>query len=239
MSMTLERILGRRPLPAPPIDGPRDSRRSVIHSSEPVEPCADLLQLLTQAATKAQHFDVEGLAARCDAEFAAWVRTWPGEHYRLLGALAKTLRPSTIVEVGTFKGHDALALSLGHPEARVVTYDIVPWQEIAGSALRATDFAEGRMEQRLGDLAEPQFLESQLEILRSAGLIFVDGPKDGHWERRFCDLVLPELTDRRRVVVFDDIRLLEMVQLWHDLTHPRLDATSFGHWSGTGILHTI
>jgi hypothetical protein len=43
---------------------------------------------------------------------------------------------------------------------------------------------------------------------------------------------------RRRVVVFDDIRVLPMLQLWRDLPFPKLDATSLGHWSGTGLLLT-
>jgi hypothetical protein len=37
-------------------------------------------------------------------------------------------------------------------------------------------------------------------------------------------------------VVVDDIRLLEMVQLWRDLPYDKIDATSLGHWSGTGLL---
>ncbi len=182
--------------------------------------------------------DVEDLAARCDPEFATWVRQWPGEHYRFLGALTATLRPSTVVEVGTYKGHGSLALRLGHRETRIVTYDLVAWHEIAGTALRVEDFTGGGIEQRLGDLADTSYLDTQLDTLKSAELIFVDGPKDGQWERRFCELVLPKLRDRRRLVVFDDIRLLEMVQLWEDLDLPHVDATSLGHWSGTGLVHT-
>jgi hypothetical protein len=41
---------------------------------------------------------------------------------------------------------------------------------------------------------------------------------------------------RRQLVVIDDIRVLTMVQLWRQLPNPRLDLTSFGHFSGTGLL---
>jgi hypothetical protein len=51
-------------------------------------------------------------------------------------------------------------------------------------------------------------------------------------------VVLGRLTDRSRLVVFDDIKLMEMVQVWRDLPYPKLDATSFGHWSGTGFMLT-
>jgi hypothetical protein len=37
------------------------------------------------------------------------------------------------------------------------------------------------------------------------------------------------------LLVLDDIRLLPMVTLWEDLRLRKLDLTSFGHWSGTGI----
>jgi hypothetical protein len=37
------------------------------------------------------------------------------------------------------------------------------------------------------------------------------------------------------IVVFDDIRVWNMLAIWHDLRWPKLDPTSFGHWSGTGI----
>jgi hypothetical protein len=102
--------------------------------------------------------------------------------------------------------------------------------------LRDSDFSGGRLQQRLGDLADPDVLARELETLQGADLLFVDGPKDGRWERAFCSSVLPLLDDRPRLAVFDDIRLLEMVQLWRDLPYPKLDATSVGHWSGTGLV---
>jgi hypothetical protein len=82
------------------------------------------------------------------------------------------------------------------------------------------------------------FLETQIDTLRGADFILVDGPKDGAWEQNFCDAVLPKLSGSRKLPVFDDIRLLAMVQIWRDLPYPKLDATSVGHWSGTGFLHT-
>jgi hypothetical protein len=104
--------------------------------------------------------------------------------------------------------------------------------------LRSEDFETGRIEQRIGDLGEGAYLESQAHVLRSADLIFIDGPKDGVWEQAAFPKILGLLEDRRRLVVLDDIRLLTMVQLWRDLPYPKVDATSLGHWCGTGLLHT-
>ena len=220
--------------------GAQDARFSIISSLADQSPSApdSLVTLLLDAAREALTQHLPDLTSRSDAEFSPWVRQWPGEHYRLLAGLSRVLRPSNIVEIGTYKGHGALALLAGHPTARVVTYDVLPWTSFTGSALRSTDFASTKLEQRVGDLADPQYLDTQLSTLKQADLIFVDGPKDDSWERRFCDLALPQLTDRSRLFVFDDIRLLEMVELWRQLPYPKLDATSLGHWSGTGLLLT-
>ena len=42
---------------------------------------------------------------------------------------------------------------------------------------------------------------------------------------------LSAITDR---IVFDDIRLWNMLRIWHGIRRPKLDMVSFGHWSGTG-----
>jgi predicted O-methyltransferase YrrM len=217
-----------------------DARWSVISSAVDIEPKPDdpLVKVLLAAGERALDVDLSSLASRSGPNDKRYVVTWPGEHYRLLAALVATQRPAVVVEVGTFRGHGALALLAGGPEVRVVTYDIIPWDQIDGTAFTTADFAGDRLEQRIGDLADPAYLDRQLATVRAADLIFVDGPKDGQWEANFCRVVLDRLTDRPRLVVFDDIRLLEMVQVWRDLPYPKLDATSFGHWSGTGLMLT-
>lgn len=232
-------ISGR--LPAVPLSGAADARWSVVSSADDlyVEPNDALVKLLVEAASAARVMSLSALEQRCQPAHAAWVRRWPGEHYRLLAALVHILKPSVAVEVGTFLGHSALAMLGGDPRTQVITYDIIPWRSFRDTALRDDDFAAGRLEQRVGDLGDGEFLTGQIDTLRTADLIFIDGPKDGHWEQSAVRPILDCLTDRQRLVVFDDIQLLEMVQLWRDLPFPKLDATSFGHWSGTGMLHTV
>src|ERR1019366_4398472 len=36
------------------------------------------------------------------------------------------------------------------------------------------------------------------------------------------------------IVMFVDIRLWGMLSFWQEIERPKLDLTSFGHWSGTG-----
>jgi hypothetical protein len=45
-----------------------------------------------------------------------------------------------------------------------------------------------------------------------------------------------EPVSRPRFLLLDDIRLLPMVGLWRSIASPKLDLTSFGHWSGTGLV---
>ncbi|MCW2495621.1 MAG: methyltransferase [Jatrophihabitans sp.] len=223
-----------------PVTGAEDARWSAISSADDLylRPNDDLVAVLLAAAERARAISLTSLEARSDPAHARWVRRWPGEHYRLLAALVATLQPATVVEIGTFKGHGALALAAGSSATKVITYDVVPWPEFADTALRASDLDGGQLEQRLGDLGDPAYLREQLVTLRSADLLFIDGPKDGVWEQHALAPILAALTDRRRLVILDDIRLLELVQLWRDLPFAKLDATSLGHWSGTGLLHT-
>lgn len=47
-----------------------------------------------------------------------------------------------------------------------------------------------------------------------------------------ADLVLPG----QPILVFDDIRAWNMLAIWREIRMPKLDLTSFGHWSGTGLV---
>ena len=39
--------------------------------------------------------------------------------------------------------------------------------------------------------------------------------------------------------LFDDIKELNMLGTWRAITRPKLDITSFGHWTGTGLVHWV
>jgi hypothetical protein len=88
----------------------------------------------------------------------------------------------------------------------------------------------------LDDLSTPEGLARHSALLEGSSLIFIDAAKDGDQERRFLDL-LGGLTYRDPpIVVFDDIRQWKMLAVWREITRPKLDLTSFGHWSGTGLV---
>jgi predicted O-methyltransferase YrrM len=195
----------------------------------------DLLDLAINAARAATQIDLTRFQDR-SPDARRYLSVFPGEHYHLLAALIRCLRPSRVAEIGTFTGLSALAfLSELAPDAKLTTFDVIPWTEISGSALRPDDFANGRLHQRIGNLADSHFYERNVEALLDSQLIFVDGPKDGVFEPAFTKLVTSTPRTSRALLVFDDIRLWNMLALWSGLSLPKLDMTSFGHWSGTGL----
>jgi predicted O-methyltransferase YrrM len=206
----------------------------------PVEEAAgstspDLVELGLRAARGAADIDLRHLHDR-SATARQYLSNFPGEHYQLLASLVKCLNPTHVTEIGTYTGLSALTMltTLGSG-AKLTTYDVIPWTEIEGSALRREDFADPRLEQRLGNLADPAYYRQNEGVLVGSDLIFVDGPKDGVFEPAFIDLLLKTQRQKPALLMFDDIRLWNMLRVWAELPLPKLDLTSFGHWSGTGI----
>jgi predicted O-methyltransferase YrrM len=195
----------------------------------------DLVDFGLRASLEAGSVDLHALHDRSSTA-RHYLSTFPGEHYHLLASLVGGLLPKRVTEIGTYTGLSALTiLSALEVGAHVTTYDVIPWDRVDGSALRMADFVDGRLEQRIGDLADADFYRQNEADLAESDFIFVDGPKDGRFEPAFLELLLKTPRTKRALLMFDDIRLWNMLQVWADLDLPKLDLTSFGHWSGTGI----
>lgn len=226
------------PLLGPPMFWSRDAMWTVMMSQEDQYPYPNdrLLDFAFAAAARARGIDLGWLAERASGAERTFVGHWPGEHYRFLAGCVEHLRPRLVVEIGTFTGLSALAMMSQLPEfGRIVTYDIVPWDSFGDTAL-TRDNLDGRLDQRIGDLGTADFFSAQIDTLAAADLVLLDGPKDGRFEREFLRRYLPILSGQRTTLVIDDIRFVNMIQLWRDLPFPKLDVTSFGHWTGTGLV---
>ena len=209
---------------------------SIISSVDDEPACANdrLLNLAVAAVDRARNIGLPILDSRQSRE-PRWYKTWPGEHYRLLTSLVETLNANTVIEIGTFTGMGALALAQGLPkDGRVVTFDLAPWESFEMTWLMERDFADRRLCQVIGNIAEG--IEPYREVFQKADFIFIDGPKDGVTEPRFLEAIGSIELPRNPIVMFDDIRVLNMVDFWRRLRRPKLDLTSFGHWSGTGLV---
>lgn len=221
----------------PPVAA-RHSEPSMVFSAddERSRPSARLLDIALQAASLARTIELPAVSARLKHP-PLYPDIWPGEHYRLLAALVELLQPKVILEIGTATGMSALAMRERLPAAgKILTFDLVPWDQFTESCFTADDFADGRIVQYIADLTKPWNLKLFHELILPAELIFFDAAKDGVGEQELIDLFRPLPFAKPPLVVFDDIRLWNMLAIWRGISAPKLDITSFGHWSGTGLV---
>ncbi|MCJ7813315.1 hypothetical protein MUP95_08390, partial [bacterium] len=204
---------------------------------EPFGPSERLIKLSLSAAGRAPDIRLDDIIERtADQDMKRYLGCWPGEHYRLIAAFVDVLRPNVIIEIGTATGASALCMKKFLPlHGKIITYDIVEWDFYPDTLLKKSDLDE-RMHHRVVDLANPLEADTQMQDLQTGELIFVDAAKDGVIERKFLELLDRAAFKTPPIVIFDDIRMINMIQIWRDICHPKIDLTSFGHWSGTGVV---
>lgn len=197
-----------------------------------------LLDLSLKAIELARHINLDDIVGR-GKPICQFVGLWPGAHYRLLSAMVKILNPKMVVEIGTATGASALAmLKFMASDSHLYTFDLVPWRESPGHILTDEDFRDGRLVQVIDDLTVRDGLMRHVEVVRSAQLIFMDAAKDGLMEDRFLGLLGEVQFTGRAIVILDDIRLYNMLATWRRIASPKIDLTSFGHFTGTGVVNT-
>lgn len=164
------------------------------------------------------------------------IRIFPGEHYRLLASFVSILKPSVVIEIGTHLGISALAMKKELPVgSKIHTFDICPWSNFPDTVLTQSDFDE-QLIQNTENLLDPLVFEKYKTIFEEADLIFLDAAKDGKMEKIFLKYFSQCNFKKKPILVIDDIRLWNMLHIWNDISLPKLDITSFGHYTGTGIV---
>ncbi len=221
----------------------RDFRPSFITSpsEDPHQvPDAKLLRVVGKTLDCVPRVSI-GLVTRRFAKksIAPFLLTWPGEHYTLLAAMMMALRPKHVVEIGTAQGASALIMKRHLPQSStVVTYDIIPWKDMPECGLKTEDFGEN-FSQHTTDVSTKEGQKAERSIFEQADFIFVDAEKDYDMEAKFVRYFDSLRFKTPPIIVFDDIRLTQMVEIWREISHPKLDISGLGHWSGTGIVHWI
>src|SRR5437763_1523962 len=104
------------------------------------------------------------------------------------------------------------------------------------SFLRTEDFEDDRLQQQIGDLSDAAVFDLHRSLIQETELLFVDRPKDGGFERKLLRQLETVDFHKPLLLVMDDIRFWNMLAIWQDIARPKLDLTSFGHWSGTGLV---
>jgi predicted O-methyltransferase YrrM len=171
-----------------------------------------------------------------DFEFA---NAFPGDHYRLLSGLIRTGRPRTVVDIGTYRGCSArVMLDNSFLDCAVHTFDLYDYKHFDWTVLNESDFASGRLIQHLDDLIDPGSFKKHKSLLESADFIMLDGPKDSNFEPKFLQLLTTlQPTNKSKWLFIDDIRFDNMLPLWRAIKSPKLDLSSFGHFSGSGLVN--
>jgi predicted O-methyltransferase YrrM len=205
---------------------------------------AHLLGIAVDAIGGARNLSFSSLSERLSADAMAVLELWPGEHYRLIASLCAIVKPRRVIEIGTASGLSALAMLSALPTtSQIVSFDVLPWNYSGPLAwggdtvLREADFRDGRLRQELGDLSNRAVFEKHRDLLAQTDLFFIDGPKDGNFERVFLKFLNEVSFASPPILIFDDIKLWNMLSIWQEVARPKLDMTSSGHWSGTGLIH--
>jgi predicted O-methyltransferase YrrM len=216
----------------------RHAEYSVIASIDDEEARAShrLLDISIEAIQYARDMDLSDVSRRMKSP-PFYPDIWPGEHYKLLAGLVAAVKPGIVIEIGTFTGLSSLSILKSLPsDSLIVTFDILSWDRISDTCLNNADFKDGRLKQYLGNLADPDVFAEHRELLERADLIFLDGPKNIVFEQNFLKNVAHLNFSTKPLFVLDDIRLWNMLRIWRNIKRPKLDLTSFGHWSGTGLI---
>jgi len=217
----------------------RHSEPSTICSvDDDVQPNQFLFDLALKAIQTAGFETISLSSNSLKIHDSQWINIFPGEHYRILRAFSKILDASCIIEIGTFTGAGSVAFLQGNDHGVTHTFDIFPWHENT-SHITKENLDSGRIVYHVADLTTPTLFSQYRDLLNQADIIFSDGPKDGIFENKFLALSTQLDPKPNKLLILDDTKVLRnanMIETWRRIQSPKLDITSFGHWSGTGII---
>lgn len=170
-----------------------------------------------------------------DFEYA---NTFPGEHYRILSGLIRAANPRVVIDIGTYRGCSArVAVDNSSTACTVHTFDLFDHLTFDWTVLNEMDFTTGYLVQHCENLINQDVFEKHKQLLIDSDFIILDGPKDSEFELKFLKLLASlKGTNKPKWLFMDDIHFDNMLPLWREIKSPKLDLTSFGHFSGSGLV---
>lgn len=149
------------------------------------------------------------------------------EHYKLLAHLSNSLNDATIIDIGTYFGFSALAMSMNEKN-RVLSYDIFDW--IPDHDHESTVKHKENIDIRLTDCCD------DIMDLISADLICLDiSPHDGIQEEQIYSLL--KKYKYKGLLYFNNVNLSnEMKEFKNSITHKVYDVTAYGHYTGSCLV---
>jgi predicted O-methyltransferase YrrM len=153
------------------------------------------------------------------------------EHYRLLCYISKLYENQTFIDIGTWVGDSALALS-HNKNNNVISFDIVRQKRNTQGVLIDVEqlINDDNIKFLIGDATK----YGDEEILKSP-FIMLDTAHDGIFENEFYNYL--NKINYKGLFFLDDIHLNDqMKKFWSEITREKHDLTHLGHWSGTGLV---
>ena len=155
----------------------------------------------------------------------------PGkQHYKLLSYFSTLFNNSNIIDIGTHRGHSALALSYNDTNM-IYTFDIV--NNVCNPEIRYKKNISFHLE----DLFSTEVQNRWEHIIMSCPFIFLDvDPHNGDMEIEFYNYL--KRINYPGFVICDDIWFFKEMRdnFWYKIPEEfRYDLSEHGHWSGTGV----
>tara|TARA_R100001443_G_C3342856_1_gene174886 strand:+ start:679 stop:1353 length:675 start_codon:yes stop_codon:yes gene_type:complete len=169
------------------------------------------------------------------------------EQYKLLAYMSTLLDNETILDVGTFEGGSALALSKNKTN-NVVSID-VNYQVNQNIDLDNILFLEGDILNDKEEIIEidRNFRSGSLpknygkDLIDKSKLILYDTVHDGVVETQFHNYLVE--SNWSGICIWDDIKFRAngnirtgMVDFWDSIENEKEDVTKYAHWTGTGMV---
>ena len=129
-------------------------------------------------------------------------------------------------------------LDFGDEESKVITYDIKRWDQWnEGTVLIKDDFDGGRLTQYQCDLSKENLWEQHRTLFEQSQFIMLDGPKDDTFENFMLNCMSSCTFKKPTYLFMDDIKFENQLANWRRIQSPKIDLTSFGHFSGSGFVN--
>jgi hypothetical protein len=163
-------------------------------------------------------------------KFSYLYNQFPGSPYRLLNAFIKILNPKVTIEIGTYKGMGTNSL-LNSNKGNVYTFDSIDYFKFDHHLNNSKNLKIIK-----ADLIENNNFKKYKNIFEKADLIYLDGPKNIYFEKKILQYISSLGLKKKKYLIIDDICTPELLNIYHSILSPKIDLTSFGNWSGTGIV---
>jgi predicted O-methyltransferase YrrM len=163
----------------------------------------------------------------------------PGEnHYHLFANISNQLNNSTIIDLGTYRGMSALALSYNDTNI-VHTFDVENDYSNRNYTVYQDQqiFKKNNINRHIYNLFSNDMSEDIKNLLLSSDIIFMDAGDHLSKQLEFFLIDFIRKNDYKGLVIWDDIYLnADMKTVWDSIpSSEKIDVTKYGHFSGTGL----